>query len=404
MNIDNIITECLNGEKRRIIIPGFGAFIRRPGGELVFVDILNSDDGILAAEVQRRQGISGDEARRAVDKYSYHLKTELLYNKAAKIEGLGTLKMTADGSYELEPPAVPEAGQTDIPESERGTVVDLTAVGEYHASEEPGLPAQAEAGGEVTATEEPEDTDAVITDNEVAQELRTNAEEGHGIEESWPENAADISNTRESAEPVEESSVRVVEDTTIVVEEPETHEIITQIVPENIDHAGTEGGKVNETVIPQSENNVNEEPAGREADTGNVIIPETADRRSDREKLRDLLYGDEDVEIRDSDIKEDAEKPVEVKQQAGLSGKPDAFGELLREKEARASGRDGLTAVEPESQRPQVQLRRPKKKRMDAVIIVAIIAIVVAIAVLVYGEVTKSNLDVDFKEWFQSEN
>ncbi len=92
MALDRIITEyILSPDARRIIIPGIGAFIKRGGGELVFMDILSADDGVLTGEVSRQEEIPADKAADKVAKYAASLKAELDKGRAVNIEGLGAI-------------------------------------------------------------------------------------------------------------------------------------------------------------------------------------------------------------------------------------------------------------------------------------------------------------------------
>lgn len=92
MTLDNIIKEYIaSSDARRIVIPGVGAFIKRSGGELAFVDILRTDDGVLAGEVARRKAISADKATAKVAKYASALKSELDKGRTVTIAGLGAI-------------------------------------------------------------------------------------------------------------------------------------------------------------------------------------------------------------------------------------------------------------------------------------------------------------------------
>jgi hypothetical protein len=113
--IGEIISSYLRERGRRVIIPGVGAFIKRDNGEVVFLDILNSNDGVLIGEVQNRLQGELKEAAAAVEQYSLKLKNSLLIDRVATIEGLGTLRVTGSGDYELIPlsATAPPSSETD---------------------------------------------------------------------------------------------------------------------------------------------------------------------------------------------------------------------------------------------------------------------------------------------------
>ena len=89
MVIDRVISEYLQDKGRRIIIPGFGAFIRRDEGELAFLAILKHDDGVLASEVSKRLNFSEAEAAETDRKYAQTLKIQLVAGLEVTTHGLG---------------------------------------------------------------------------------------------------------------------------------------------------------------------------------------------------------------------------------------------------------------------------------------------------------------------------
>lgn len=99
MTIDEVIAGYLNEKGRMVIVPGFGAFVRREGGGTVFIELLSADDGVLRNEAGRRMGCPPGEAAVAVDKYAELLKKELASGKTVTISGLGSLKTGVNGKY-----------------------------------------------------------------------------------------------------------------------------------------------------------------------------------------------------------------------------------------------------------------------------------------------------------------
>lgn len=332
MNIDKIIAACLDEGRRRIIVPGFGAFIRRSGGEVAFVDILNTDDGVLAAEVQRREGVTGDEARTTVDKYAFHLKTELLYNKTVVVEGVGIIRMTSDGSFDLDLPDDESSVQEE--ELVAAAMADLAAIQAEKAA------AQETAEGSVVVVVEPDEA---------------------------------------TGTPVEEPEA--------VVEPNQKEEAEKESEPENCKLAVAEEVAVGEAAVSDPD----------------MKLGAIASKRTERELIRELLYGDEDADelaakaelkAREAETEvaqDDAEKPAYRSNRYNFGGEqqPDAQPEQQE------------TDVQ---ERPQVNLRKPKKKRVDMVVIIAVIALLVAAAVLIYGEMSTGNMNFDLKELINRSN
>lgn len=372
IHIDGVVAGCLAGERRRIVIPSFGAFIKRPEGGLAFIDILNSDDGKLNAELQRRLGLTGDEARRAAEKYAHRLKTELLYNKRVEIDGIGTLCMTADGSFEIYPPS---PGGTGAPEeSVAGGNARQT---EIETKPEPAPAPEAKSAGSEQISEPEEQF--------TTEPGESGEDHGAGIPVSGPENA----------EPNPEI------ETAAAIREP--------LVPGDPAESGVSDSVKNDFAEPA------EVAASEESvpDTGEPE-PEYGIRSlKDREMLRSLLYGDDDtaeIEAKYEALSAAAE-PVATTEPAATA-EPAAAAHLKSEpeqpgyastahRESELEGReDRIGRTEPAAQEDvrQVQLRRPKKKRVDVILVIAIIAIIVAAAVIIYGETAVGNLNIDLKE------
>ena len=94
--IESIITDYLKSN-RRLVVPGLGAFLRKEGGELVFVPFLNKDDGILSGLVRQTYGSSLAEADEIIEQYVEQVRTSLSEREAYLVVGLGSLKRDANG-------------------------------------------------------------------------------------------------------------------------------------------------------------------------------------------------------------------------------------------------------------------------------------------------------------------
>lgn len=81
----------------RIIIPSFGAFIKRPDGQIVFMSLLKADDGVLSRLYADAAECSETEARRQIDLYATRLNDLLASHKRAEIEGFGYVYINEAG-------------------------------------------------------------------------------------------------------------------------------------------------------------------------------------------------------------------------------------------------------------------------------------------------------------------
>lgn len=100
--------------------------------------------------------------------------------------------------------------------------------------------------------------------------------------------------------------------------------------------------------------------------------------RTDKSRLRSALYGEEDTEEEDELTHDGSCKSDTERADATSAGDPLSGGE------AANAGYE-----------PRIEIRRPHrpKKRVDGVLIIAIIAMVITIGVLAYGYFTKLNID-----------
>lgn len=99
--VGKIISEYLTGSNRSITIPGFGSFIRRESGDVVFTEILRTDDGTLNKEIQKKLKVTTEKAAIAIDNYVGFIRDELQARKNISIEGLGYMQLGRDGRISL---------------------------------------------------------------------------------------------------------------------------------------------------------------------------------------------------------------------------------------------------------------------------------------------------------------
>lgn len=103
--MDNNILTALIRENKRVVIPDFGAFLKKEGPEgeeLIFSPFLRRDDGSLAAMVAEKYGVDDDDARAMISEYALHIRQTLASPSAHfRIEEVGTLVVDANGVISL---------------------------------------------------------------------------------------------------------------------------------------------------------------------------------------------------------------------------------------------------------------------------------------------------------------
>lgn len=109
--MDNDLLKQLILRHRRIVIPEFGAFIKKesPNGEmLVFSPFLRKDDGMVTDAIVREYGLETDDARTMVAEFVAHLKQSLASGHYY-IEGVGMLISDTNGTIVLKENEMPES-------------------------------------------------------------------------------------------------------------------------------------------------------------------------------------------------------------------------------------------------------------------------------------------------------
>ena len=106
--IVDVINEYLKSN-RRWVVPGFGAFLAKEDGEIIFSELLKKDDGVLTALIMAG-GKSEIEAAGAVNRFIFEVRHDLQQAGVALVEGLGTFRRTEDGviAFEHTKPVVAE--------------------------------------------------------------------------------------------------------------------------------------------------------------------------------------------------------------------------------------------------------------------------------------------------------
>jgi len=97
--VGKIVADYMKSNKR-LVVPQFGAFIRKDtDGKIVFIPFLKKDDGILAQLVCTTCGLGPDEARSVIDNYVADIKAGIAARGSFVIEGVGRLTADRGGTY-----------------------------------------------------------------------------------------------------------------------------------------------------------------------------------------------------------------------------------------------------------------------------------------------------------------
>lgn len=91
VKVEEVIQEYLLSN-RRLIVPGFGAFMAKESGERVFSDLLRADDGVLASQLRER-GLSDMESAVVIDRFIFEVRHELEEFGYCRLGALGTLRL-----------------------------------------------------------------------------------------------------------------------------------------------------------------------------------------------------------------------------------------------------------------------------------------------------------------------
>ena len=96
----SVINDYLKSN-RRLVVPSFGAFVVKGGGDIIFSELLKSDDGVLRGLLMG-QGMSEIEAAAAIDRFIFEVRHELQLSAACTVASLGTFHRNAEGVLSFE--------------------------------------------------------------------------------------------------------------------------------------------------------------------------------------------------------------------------------------------------------------------------------------------------------------
>ena len=103
MGIVEVVGRYLE-ENRRLVVPGFGAFVVKESGELLFSEMLQTDDGVLRA-LLAAEGLSEMECAAMIDRFIFEVRNELSNYGYCRLGDVGTLRrLPESGALKLMPP------------------------------------------------------------------------------------------------------------------------------------------------------------------------------------------------------------------------------------------------------------------------------------------------------------
>lgn len=109
--MDNNLLKQLIAQHRRVVIPDFGAFLKKEtpeGEELVFSPFLRKDDGVVTDAIVREYGVETEDARAMIAEFVIYLRQSLASSGRYYIEGVGMLAADANGAVTLKEGETPE--------------------------------------------------------------------------------------------------------------------------------------------------------------------------------------------------------------------------------------------------------------------------------------------------------
>lgn len=369
-----IIDGILRSGARRVIIPGVGAFVRKESGEVIFSDLLRYDDGVFAAYVAQKEGITLAQAQEITRVYADHIHLELTRSGKAEFPDWGTVYRTGDGRYAFVPaqPVAPVAAEpcghsSCEEESQAGEEMVAAAVGLMMA--EPVAPVE-EPSAEPAREPEPEAAQPVVQPSVApaaapAPHEEASVEEKSATPAEEPKVAAPVHEEAPVSAPVEEKPVISAEEHKVAAPAPREEAPATMPVEEK-------------PATP-----VEEKKTAEPAHTDHAAEPLA--HRTGQRRLRSVLYEADET---------DGEQPFAAATAAPAAAKPAV--PAAKQEPAAGAAHEQAAREEETPYRPEIHIRRPNRprKRMDGVLVIAVIALVITIGVLVYGYFAKRDIAI----------
>jgi nucleoid DNA-binding protein len=116
--VGKIISEYLQAGHKKVTVPGFGTFMRKDSGEVIFVDLIRKDDGLLRELVEDYGNYNEVEAMALVDRFIFEIKHDIERTGSVTIADFGTMFLDEKGIYQFDySPKIAPVKETAVQES-----------------------------------------------------------------------------------------------------------------------------------------------------------------------------------------------------------------------------------------------------------------------------------------------
>lgn len=109
MDVVDLITNYLR-DNRRLVVPAFGAFVVKESGEVLFSELLKTDDGVLRG-LLADGGLSELECAGIIDRFIFDARNALSEKGSFPMGDFGALAIGGNGEIRFVSRAVKPAGQ-----------------------------------------------------------------------------------------------------------------------------------------------------------------------------------------------------------------------------------------------------------------------------------------------------
>ncbi len=113
--VGKVIRDYIEAGNKKLTVPGFGTFMRKDSGDVIFVDLLRKDDGKLRELVEDYGNYGEVEAMALVDRFIFETKNNIEKNGSAPVDGFGTMFLDDKGLYQFD--YTPQAKQSKVKEN-----------------------------------------------------------------------------------------------------------------------------------------------------------------------------------------------------------------------------------------------------------------------------------------------
>lgn len=115
MDVIVVIADYLR-DNRRLVVPAFGAFVVKESGEVLFSELLKTDDGVLRG-LLTAGGLSELECAGLIDRFIFDARNALSDNGRFELGELGRLTVGGNGEIKLVSPIAEPVERTAMPKA-----------------------------------------------------------------------------------------------------------------------------------------------------------------------------------------------------------------------------------------------------------------------------------------------